>query len=168
MPDLSLINSIRPTTGRIREDKEFSHLTKEEFPGASDIHRPSGKQDVSIRCAELLLGDSRTILKNTATFITVLTPATDFCEGIFFGQCHTVSRGRNLSTLRGRHLVTADHEPWSPAAWFIGGVNHFPTEVPVDCIYLGYPWQCPSRGKSRACSCLRCIIVVTRKSVAEY
>ena len=101
----------------------------------------------SIRCSELFLSDARIILTNAATFITALSPASDFCEGIVFGQFHTVSQGRHLSISRGRHLVAADHEPWSPAAVLIGGVSHFPIEVPVDCTFLGIslamptPWE---------------------------
>ena len=69
-----------------------------------------------------------------APFITAPAPASLIYEGIVFGKCHTVSRGRHLFNSRVRPLVVVDHEPWSPAAWFIGAVSHFPIEVPVDCI----------------------------------
>ena len=69
-----------------------------------------------------------------ATFATAPTPALLIHEGIVFDQYHGIVRGRHLSVARVRQLVVIDREPWSPAAWFIGAVGHFPTEVPVDCI----------------------------------
>ncbi len=167
--------------GLTREGRELSRLTIEEFHGQIC---PIETQPVVQCCVRFRIPTSDAMwlrgkacqtqqLENredlAATFITApCTPASLIYEGIVFGQFHTFLRGRHLTVSRVRQLVVIDHEPWSPAAWFIGGVSHFPTEVPVDCIYLGYPWQCPSRGKSRACSCLRCIIVVTRRSVAVY
>jgi hypothetical protein len=84
---------------------------------------------------------SRTRLTQTAINTTIGTPASLFYEGTVFDQFRTVLRGRHLSNPRVRPLVVVDYEPWSPAAWFIGGVSHFATEVPVDCTYLGYPWH---------------------------
>ena len=80
-----------PITGRIRDDRELSHLTIEEFPGLVRLIETTDPHK-SIRCSELLLSDSRIRLVITPTFTTVLTPASFFYEGIVFGQCHTVSR----------------------------------------------------------------------------
>ena len=151
-PSLLLTSVIRPTMGRTREGRELNHSTTEEFHGQICLIETTSPQE-SIRCSVFLgLGKPTTYvicdfggrvaqsrsswvrLTQTATNTTLCTPALPFYKGIVFDQYHTVLRGRHLFNSRVHPLVVVDHEPWSPAAWFIGGVGHFPTEVPVDCI----------------------------------
>ena len=76
IPYLSLTNCIRPTTGRIREGKEFNHLTKEEFPGASDYQTTREHSDIHHRdalraqtSARVSSSASVTLLYEDATFM---------------------------------------------------------------------------------------------------
>ena len=142
-PSSLLTSTIRPTMGRTREGRELSRLIIEEFHGQiCPIETTS--PDESIRCSVLLClskptayvicdfggrvvqsSSSRIRLTQAAINTTMCTPASLFYKGIVFDQCHTVLRGRHLFNPRVRPLVVVDHEPWSPAAWFIGGVSHF-------------------------------------------
>jgi hypothetical protein len=150
--------------GLTREGRELSRLTIEEFHGQIC---PIETQPVVQCCFRFRIPTADAMwlrwkacqtqqLENredlAATFITApCTPASFIYEGIVFGQYRTVSRERHLRFSRVRQLVVVDYEPWSPAAWFIGGVSHFATEVPVDCTYLGYPWHSRELG---ACTTL--------------